>query len=745
MRPTVEAPTSSSEDEVNNDGISKNGYDQEAEDEAGLSANRSSLGKKKTGSFQTMGFSSNIFKAIQRKGFRLPTPIQRKCIPTLLDGRDVVGMARTGSGKTAAFVLPLLEKLKIHSVKVGIRGLILSPSRELALQTYSVVKELAKFTDLRSVVLVGGDGLDEQFSQLATNPDIVVATPGRLVHLCVETKLSLKEVEMVVWDEADRLMEDPIMAQQMHEINARLPEARQTALFSATLPKALAEFAQAGLKNPLLVRLDTESKLSPDLKLSFFHLQSGAREAMLLLLLEKIIKGSAGGQLTVVFTATKHHVEYLQELLTAFGIACAYIYGTMDQVARQQALESFRRGKKPILIVTDLAARGIDIPLLDNVINYDFPPTPKLFVHRVGRVARAGRSGQAFSFVTSDELPFLFDLQLFLGKAILAASKAADVLQGEDCLLLGGAPQYLLDEEEEAIKGKLSLSASISSLKDVTTNACKLYKRTRPTPSPESHRRAKEFMEAHNQTFGVHPLFSTLTQGSFAQQAELVHAIQQYKPKTSHIALAALKIRSNPKVPSTPSVPTAAPSGSSITASTKPIVKTLKDEEHYLKYKREGGEDEAGYSITGSFAEQARKAVFDLASTRKRAISDDPTVRGKKNGQSNGGGDGVKFMKTEHGTRIPASYKSDSYEKWRSKTHLDIQSPGEVESQVATGRAKELLSSQAEKRNWRNHRQSNKSSRNTAGKAGGKGGKGSFRAGSKGKGSRKFSGKRGGK
>lgn len=201
------------------------------------------------------------------KGFKVPTPIQRKCIPLILQGQDVVGMARTGSGKTAAFLIPLLERLKTHSAKVGARGLVLSPSRELAMQTQKVCKELGKHTDLRSCVLVGGDNLDDQFSMIASNPDILIATPGRLLHLAVEMDLDLRSVEYVVFDEADRLFEMGF-AVQLHEILSRLPQNRQTLLFSATLPKILVDFAKAGLQEPTLIRLDADTKISKDLEVN---------------------------------------------------------------------------------------------------------------------------------------------------------------------------------------------------------------------------------------------------------------------------------------------------------------------------------------------------------------------------------------------------------------------------------------------------------------------------------------------
>lgn len=681
-RAETEAPSDSeAEDHCERD----SGTEEGVTDARGTPAAEQRGKKKGAGSFQTMGLLPPLLRAIQRKGFRLPTPIQRKCIPPLLDGRDVVGMARTGSGKTAAFLLPLLQSLRAHSLKVGVRGLILSPSRELALQTFSVLRELAKFTDLRSIVLVGGEGVEEHFAQLATNPDIVVATPGRLMHLCVETKLSLREVSFVVWDEADRLMEDPTMAQQIREINARLPETRQTALFSATLPKALAEFAQAGLQNPLLVRLDVDTKLSPDLTMSFVQVQSETKDALLLLLLQRILATKAGGkpQLTVVFAATKHHVEYLQELLgEACHLPCTYVYGALDQTARKMAIDQFRSGRKQILIVTDVAARGIDIPLLDNVINYDFPSTPKLFVHRVGRVARAGRSGHAYSLVSPDEIPYLFDLQLFLGTRIVPAASVAD--HSKETLVLGTAPQKLVDEEQELLAAKHRYHGTLPSLKGVMNNAYKLYRRTRPAPSPESHRRSKDFCGA-NAVLGIHPMFVALIGEDEMKQSQLVQAIQQYRPKNSHLSLGVRPVPAKPKAATfsfRPEEGVTAPSS--------------RDESHYLSYTRENAHgDESAYSLTKkSFAEQARSAVFDLTGTS----SDDPRDRKSRKGSHS---DRNKLVKTELGTLVAASFRSDAYDKWRAKTHLDIQQPGEMEMEAASNRARAMLSSQRERSKWR--------------------------------------------
>ena len=272
--------------------------DSDSDDEVIIAAQQSASNRKaanlkgrtvkKGGGFQAMGLNANLLKAIARKGFSVPTPIQRKTIPLLLDRKDVVGMARTGSGKTAAFIIPMIERLKTHSTQVGARALVLSPSRELALQTLQVTKELSKGTDLRCILLVGGDSLEEQFAAMSSNPDIIIAAPGRFVHLMVEMNLDLFSMQYVVFDEADRLFEMGFAA-QLSEILHALPASRQTLLFSATLPKSLVEFARAGLQDPALIRLDAESKISPDLQSAFFTVKSSEKEGALLHVLQDII------------------------------------------------------------------------------------------------------------------------------------------------------------------------------------------------------------------------------------------------------------------------------------------------------------------------------------------------------------------------------------------------------------------------------------------------------------------------
>uniref|UniRef100_A0A8C4TUK2 ATP-dependent RNA helicase DDX54 n=1 Tax=Falco tinnunculus TaxID=100819 RepID=A0A8C4TUK2_FALTI len=479
--------------------------------------------KKKSGGFQSMGLSYPVFKGIMKKGYKVPTPIQRKSIPAILRGRDVVAMARTGSGKTACFLIPMFERLKGPS-QAGARALVLSPTRELALQTLKFTKELGKFTGLKTALILGGDKMEDQFAALHENPDIIIATPGRLVHVAVEMKLKLHTVEYVVFDEADRLFEMGF-AEQLQEIIARLPDCHQTVLFSATLPKLLVEFARAGLTEPMLIRLDVESKLSEQLKLAFFHVRGDDKPAVLLHLLRSVVKPQ---DQTVVFVATKHHTEYLKELLTAQGIRCTHIYSSLDQTARKINIAKFAQGKCPVLLVTDLAARGLDIPMLDNVINYSFPAKAKLFLHRVGRVARAGRSGTAYSLVAPDEMPYVFDLHLFLGRPLVLAG--TQEMPADAGGVLGRVPQSLVDDEECLLLTDHEGSLELRSLRRVADNAHKQYLRSRPGPSPESIKRAKDLDVSQ---LGMHPLFSARFEDTELERLKFVDSIKTYKSKAT--------------------------------------------------------------------------------------------------------------------------------------------------------------------------------------------------------------------
>ncbi len=468
-------------------------------------------------------------------------------------------MARTGSGKTAAFVIPLIEKLKAHSAKVGARALILSPSRELALQTLKVVKEFGRGTDLKCVLLVGGDSLEDQFSFMAANPDIIIATPGRFLHLKVEMSLDLSSVRYVVFDEADRLFEMGFAA-QLTEILHALPSSRQTLLFSATLPKSLVEFARAGLQEPSLVRLDAESKISPDLESAFFSVKSAEKEGALLHILHDLIKmptgpteaarkitdttgkkRKRGGEnsdfkqkptehSTIIFAATKHHVDYLASLLKLSGFAVSHAYGSLDQTARKMQVEDFRTGMTNILVVTDVAARGIDIPVLANVINYDFPPQPKIFVHRVGRTARAGQRGWSYSLVRDTDAPYLLDLQLFLAKRLLLGREGAGCLSYAEDVTVGSLARDRLESNCEWVTKLLSDNDDLDALRLVAGKGERLYIKTRNSASSESAKRAKDVV-ASKGWVQLHPLFNNDTNDVEQARIDMLARISGFRPQ----------------------------------------------------------------------------------------------------------------------------------------------------------------------------------------------------------------------
>lgn len=437
-------------------------------------------------SFESLGLEPWLYKGIKSKGYSLPTPIQRKAIPPASAGNDLIAVAKTGSGKTAAFLIPLLQRLREHSSIVGARAAIISPTRELAVQTLRFAMELGKFSSLKFALLVGGDGLKQEFTKLAENPDVIIATPGRLMHFIMELKFSLSKVEIAVLDEADRLVEMGLMDQVKVILTSMTNPARQTLCFSATLPDSLSEFSKTGLSQPLLIKLDQEFRLPEQLALDFYMIRREDKDSALLFLLK-----SLGDQPTIIFVSTRHHVEYLELLLPILGIKAVGLFGAMDEEARKNALNVFVKRQKNILVTTDVTARGIDIPLLDNVIHYDFPATPKLFIHRSGRAARAGRSGHCYSLVSSSDIPYLIDTFLQIG--------------GRDDNCLGSIPDSILSSELEDIKSALANidSSELTKKADTIKNATKRYNKTRPSASSESVRRSKEF------TYKVHPTFES--------------------------------------------------------------------------------------------------------------------------------------------------------------------------------------------------------------------------------------------
>ncbi|XP_016535608.1 ATP-dependent RNA helicase DDX54 isoform X1 [Poecilia formosa] len=687
--------------------------------------------KKKSGGFQSMGLSFPVYKGVMKKGYKVPTPIQRKTIPVILDGKDVVAMARTGSGKTAAFLVPMFEKLKAPQAQTGARALILTPTRELALQTMKFTKELGKFTRLKIALILGGDSMEDQFAALHENPDIIIGTPGRLMHVITDMNLKLHSVEYVVFDEADRLFEMGF-ADQLQEIIRRLPDTRQTLLFSATLPKLLVEFARAGLTEPVLIRLDVDTKLSDQIKLSFFHLRVDDKPALLLHLLRNVAKPQ---EQTVVFAATKHHVEYLNELLSSEGIECAYIYSALDQTARKINIGKFVHRKAMVLIVTDVAARGIDIPLLDNVINYNFPSKAKLFLHRVGRVGRAGRSGTAYSMVCPDEMPYVYDLHLFLGRPVQFAT--ADRTQDSDGVF-GRVPQSILDDEGSHLITAHENSLDLQNLHRVSENAYKQYLKSRPNPSAESIRRVKS---TDVSIMAVHPLLGSGLEKNELERLQLVDAIKSYKSKST-----IFEINSNSKTPASEvmrkkrskdkqvvdkfnrqredvaagsrlqlSAPPRATAGENEGQGkgneeedlqgvfsevlgfkrrnlqedgehpkSKKSRETGKDEEYYIPYKPKDFNSERGLSLGGEgshFEQQASSAVLDLMGDEGDQLNQHKKImrwdrKRKRFVKESGKEEQNKKIRTESGQIVHNKKRKNFYEEWKKKYRVEDAGPG---------------------------------------------------------------------
>ncbi|XP_076613356.1 ATP-dependent RNA helicase DDX54 [Chaetodon auriga] len=683
--------------------------------------------KKKSGGFQSMGLSYPVYKGIMKKGYKVPTPIQRRTIPVILDGKDMVAMARTGSGKTAAFLVPMFEKLKAPQAQTGARALILTPTRELALQTMKFTKELGKFTGLKTALILGGDRMDDQFAALHENPDIIIGTPGRLMHVIKEMNLKLQNVEYVVFDEADRLFEMGF-AEQLQEIIRRLPDIRQTLLFSATLPKLLVEFARAGLTEPVLIRLDVDSKLSDQIKLSFFHLRVDDKAAMLLHLLRNVVKPQ---EQTVVFAATKHHVEYLKELLSVEGVECAYIYSSLDQTARKINIGKFVHRKAMVLIVTDVAARGIDIPLLDNVINYNFPSKAKLFLHRVGRVGRAGRSGTAYSMICQDEMPYVYDLHLFLGRPVqFATPEGTEDSDG----VFGRVPQSILDDESTHLITAHENSQDLQSLHRVSENAYKQYLKSRPNPSPESIRRVKS---TDVSSIAVHPLLGSGMEKMELERLQIVDAIKGYKSKStifeinsSSKTLASEVMRSKRSKDTRlvdkfnrqrdslaaesqlqqPISSTAADNEDFTSSISKEVdlkgvfsavvggkrrglqedgeeqpkkkrsKQLSKDEEYYIPYRPKDFNSERGLSLSGegtAFEQQASSAVLDLMGDEGERLNQHKNMmkwdrKRKRFVKETGKEDQKKKIRTDGGQVIEnKKNKKNFYEEWKKKYRVD--------------------------------------------------------------------------
>lgn len=358
-------------------------------------------------SFQSLGLSEALLKAVSKKGYTTPSPIQQKAIPPVLEGKDVLASAQTGTGKTAGFTLPLLHLLSENPKEKyrPIRALILTPTRELAAQVYANVKEYSEFLNLRSAVIFGGVNQKPQAATIRQGVDILVATPGRLLDLQNQGLLSLNRIEIFVLDEADRML-DMGFLRDIERVIKSMPEKRQNLMFSATFSKDIKKLAHGILNHPVYVEATPENTTVEAITQKVYRVAKGLKTGLII----KLISDGNWKQV-LVFGRTKHGANKLCEKMIKAGITAAAIHGNKSQGARTKALAGFKSGRVRVLVATDIAARGLDIPLLPHVVNFELPNIPEDYVHRIGRTGRAGASGEALSLVSADETSFLRDIE----------------------------------------------------------------------------------------------------------------------------------------------------------------------------------------------------------------------------------------------------------------------------------------------------------------------------------------------
>ncbi len=378
--------------------------------------------------FNSLGLSKQIVDTLSQNNFTTPTPIQAQAIPLVLNGRDLIGLAQTGTGKTAAFGLPIIEMLLKDAKRPDnrtVRTLILAPTRELVNQIADNLKLFVRKTALRINVVVGGASINKQQLQLERGTDILVATPGRLLDLISRRALSLGQVSYLVLDEADQML-DLGFIHDLRKISKMVPAKRQTMLFSATMPKTIADLASEYLTNPVKVEVSPPGKAADKVE-QYVHFVSGQNHKTEIL--KENISANPDGR-AMVFLRTKHGAEKLMKHLEHVGFAAASIHGNKSQGQRERALKGFRDGEVRVLVATDVAARGIDIPGVTHVYNYDLPEVPDAYVHRIGRTARAGRDGIAIAFCAPDEARLLRDIERLMGIEIAVASGEAPADRG---------------------------------------------------------------------------------------------------------------------------------------------------------------------------------------------------------------------------------------------------------------------------------------------------------------------------
>jgi ATP-dependent RNA helicase RhlE len=371
--------------------------------------------------FNQLDLIPTLLEALEKEGYTTPTPIQEKGIPPILQKRDVLGCAQTGTGKTAAFSIPILQLLATNPPRQNshkpIRCLILTPTRELAIQIDESIAAYGRFTQIKHAVIFGGVSQRAQTDTLKRGVDILVATPGRLLDLMNQGFVHLQSIEILVLDEADRML-DMGFIHDVKRILQKVPANRQTLFFSATMPPEIQTLANTILKDPVKIEVTPVSSTVEVIEQSVYFVDKGDKKNLLIhLLKDKTIESA------LVFTRTKHGADKVVKDLVKVSITAEAIHGNKAQNARQRALSNFKAGSTRVLIATDIAARGIDIDSLTHVINFEIPNIPETYVHRIGRTGRAGKEGVAFSFCDESEKPYLHTIQKLIGKSIPPAEK----------------------------------------------------------------------------------------------------------------------------------------------------------------------------------------------------------------------------------------------------------------------------------------------------------------------------------
>jgi ATP-dependent RNA helicase RhlE len=366
-------------------------------------------------SFDSLGLSAALLRAVAEHGYTEPTPIQARVIPVVLQGRDVLAGAQTGTGKTAGFTLPMLQRLSAAPAPAGrrpIRALILTPTRELAAQVQDSVRQYGKYVPLRSAVVFGGVNINPQVEMFRRGVDVLVATPGRLLDHAHQGNVSLAGVEIFVLDEADRMLDMGFLP-DIRRVIALLPKKRQNLLFSATFPADIRGLAGKMLDSPVHVEVAAPNASPDRIEQLVYHVEKRDKRDVL----SRLIAGEDWRQV-LVFTRTKHGANRLAQQLEEDGLSAAAIHGNKSQAARTRALADFKGGKVRVLVATDIAARGLDIDQLPHVVNFELPEVPEFYVHRIGRTGRAGREGVAASLVSGDERPLLQAIERLVGQRI---------------------------------------------------------------------------------------------------------------------------------------------------------------------------------------------------------------------------------------------------------------------------------------------------------------------------------------